>query len=133
LQIKKLQTLEAGVKDKIIDFDLPLFEELASSPSRPYSLVFFCSAESKMDSPQLQLRALRKEYALTADVSLQAYVALSSSKRSPKLQQACRRGPEDPLQPCCIYFRASTKQSRCLAMSREKAESNVRHPGRHGS
>jgi len=66
-RIKKLQSVEAGVKDKIIDFDLALFEELAASPGRPYSLVFFCSAESKMDSPQLQLRALRKEFALTAD------------------------------------------------------------------
>ena len=70
LQIKKLQSVEAGVKDKIIDFDMALFEELAASPGRPYSLVFFCSAESKMDSPQLQLRALRKEFALTADVSI---------------------------------------------------------------
>ncbi|KAI8462644.1 MAG: hypothetical protein J3K34DRAFT_527603 [Monoraphidium minutum] len=65
-RVPALKAREAASKSKIITFTEDDFNEYALSPDRPYHLVFFGSSRRLMDSPKLQLDALKTEYTYTA-------------------------------------------------------------------
>lgn len=65
-RVASLLAAEAQSREKLITLNEELFNDYALSPDRPYHLVLFGSSGRLMNSPKLQLKALRDEFVYAA-------------------------------------------------------------------